>query len=84
MAYPADNNESLALYRWKANDATVKQTGILGADILVRRFEKADFGKSHKLPTQVYYHMHGAIYTKITALIIQLPKDVNPEWRFFK
>ena len=83
VAYPADNNESLALYRWKADDATVKQTGILGADILVRRFEKADFGKSHKLPTQVYYYKNGIIHTETTVFTIKLPKDINPEWRFF-
>ena len=84
VAYPAANDESLAMYRWKASEAAVKRNGIFGADILVRRFSEEDFGKTHVLPGQAYYLNRGEVYTAEVDFSITLPVDINPEWRFFK
>lgn len=82
-SYPAAHDESLALFRWKANDDAVKRAGILGVDVLVHRFTKQDFGKLHDLPGRVFYLKRGRVYTWRTAFSIKLPDNINPQWRFF-
>jgi len=82
-AYPAAHDESLALFRWKANDDAVKRGGILGVDVLVHRFTKQDFGKLHDFPGRVFYLQRGKVYTWRTSFSIKLPDDINPQWRFF-
>lgn len=83
VSYPAVDNDEVALYRWQASDGAVKQSGILGVDLFVRRFKRADFGRVHVLPGQVYYLERGEVYVAETDFSIKLPTEINPKWRFF-
>lgn len=82
VSYPS-KDKKLALYRWKADKKSVANSGILGVDILLRTFTEQDFGKKQKLPTKVFYYNNGALHVADIVMTVKLPKDINPDWRFY-
>lgn len=71
------------LYRWKANDSSIKKTGILGLDIILPKFGEASFNKTHAehLNAQAYYMEHGKVKVEQIKLKIKLNKGSKIDWR---
>ncbi len=82
VSYPS-RDKNLALYRWKADAKSSADSGIHGVDIVLRAFTEEDFGATQTLPAKVFYVENGALHIANINMTIKLPKDINPDWRFY-
>lgn len=71
------------LYRWKANENAVKKSGVLGLDIILPKFSKSSFNKTHieHLNAQAYYMEHGKVKVEKVKLKIKINKNSKIDWR---
>ncbi len=78
--YVSDNR---MLYRWKADKAVAKKTGIMGLDMVLPKFNKTAFNKTHSqsLDAFVYYLKKSKLQVSKIQLKLKLYKESNIKWR---
>jgi outer membrane protein OmpA-like peptidoglycan-associated protein len=71
------------LYRWKSFDQSMKSSGLVGIDILLKKISnyESDKSKVAEFKSQIYYINNRKLYTSNSIFNVRSSKKPNIKWR---